>query len=242
MFNVQNKINQSLKFVDSLYMGNQFEVIDKPVFFVGVYDKNTNYGYVVLNDSNILTLYYKQDNNVVVFDKPLDIFNSLKSNNVIELYNITFTNMYSDMNLGNVFKSFFTTLIQKNTTGMIFGTQNFYNQFIFKYSVDEFDETFKNFFLNDIINYYNIMDYVKLSFNIFTLDQQDILHDITFLQISKVLQLFNDTLDSKYLLDFYKFYINNKDYINFYVLYPQFVKLFKIFDDIFVKHGFNYIQ
>jgi len=96
--------------------------------------------------------------------------------------------------------------------------------------------------LNDIINYYNITDYVKLSFNIFTLNQHDILHDITFLQISKVLQLFNDTLDSKYLLDFYKFYINNKDYINFYVLYPQFTKLFKIFDDIFVKHGFNYVQ
>jgi hypothetical protein len=59
-------------------MGNQFEVIDKPVFFVGVYDKNTNYGYIVLNDSNILTLYYKQNDDIVLFDKPLDFLNNLK--------------------------------------------------------------------------------------------------------------------------------------------------------------------
>jgi hypothetical protein len=150
--------------------------------------------------------------------------------------------MYSDMNLGNVFKSFFASLIQQKTTNMIFGTQNFYNQFIFKYTIDEFEETFKNFFLNDVLNYYNIVNYDGLSFDIFSLNQYDILHDITFLQISKLLHLFNDTLDSKYLLEFYKFYINNKDFINFYLLYPQFTDLFKIFDDIFTKYGFNYIQ
>ena len=241
-YNVQNKLNYSLKLVDSLYMGNQFEVIDKPVFFVGVYDKNTNYGYIVLNDSNILTLYYKQNDDIVLFDKPLDFLNNLKQNNTIDLYNVTFTNMYSDMNLGNVFKSFFASLIQQKTTNMIFGTQNFYNQFIFKYTIDEFEETFKNFFLNDVLNYYNIVNYDGLSFDIFSLNQYDILHDITFLQISKLLHLFNDTLDSKYLLEFYKFYINNKDFINFYLLYPQFTDLFKIFDDIFTKYGFNYIQ
>ncbi len=101
---------------------------------------------------------------------------------------------------------------------------------------------FKNFFLEDVIDYYNIMNYNKLSFNIFSLNQLDILHDITFLQISKLLQLFSDTLDSRYLLEFYKFYINNKDFINFYILYPQFTELFKMFDDVFVKYGFNYIQ
>ncbi len=77
-YNVQNELNLSLKLIDSLYMNNQFEVIDKPVLFVGVYDQNTNYGYVVLNDSNILTLYYKRDGNIIQFDKPLDILNSLK--------------------------------------------------------------------------------------------------------------------------------------------------------------------
>jgi hypothetical protein len=78
LYDVQNKINCSVKLIDSLYMGNQFEIIDKPVFLVGVYDKNTNYGYVVLNDSNILTLYYKQNDNVIIFDKPLNILNTLK--------------------------------------------------------------------------------------------------------------------------------------------------------------------
>lgn len=235
-------IAESLFLLDANYSKNSFEVIDKPFILVGIYDTVQNYGYIVTNDLNIPSTYYKQDGVIKFYGyfEPLNLLNLRYDNgNLIPLFNIAFSKIFTNLSLGVFFEQFMRYIIDK-----IYDTKKYiYNPVIHIFksiSIDLLNRLYYEFIIQSLYESYGISS-TAFDINLMLLNISDIIHDIVLRQIKMLMLKFEETMDVKFLQELYLLYINNKNIINFRLLFPQYAYLFDIFDMLFNKVGTNIV-